>query len=293
MPIPFDGLPSYHGEWLNEGFARGWEIAMLIALSLQVLSSLAGLATFADILGRIPVADSVAEFSDVQGRYGWQYGYFEGDPPFEPDDFREFPDFIGRSLPQHGRWVIDDGPGGFWTEMSATACHPNGKVGGEGRQRVIHWAVRRWKSHVDGPVELTGMLFVPQRGMSNGVIARIFVDGVRVWQRTVPAEYELDYSVATCVSKGSLVDFTIDPRDGDDWRDFALFTAEIFWLPRGDLNCDCSVDTFDIEPFLLALFDPEQYARTYPECDLKRADINQDGAVDAFDIEPFLELLFP
>ena len=266
---------------------------MLIALSLPVLSSLAGFATFADVLGRIPVAHSVAEFSDVQGQDGCQYGYFAGDPPFEPDDFREFPDFIGRSQPEYGRWVIEVGPGGFWTEMLATACHPNGTTGHQGRQKILHWAVRRWESHVDGPVELTGMLLVPQRGMSNGVIARIFVDGVRVWQGTVPAEYELDYFVATCLSKGSLDDFTIDPRDGDDWLDFTLFTAEIFWLPRGDLNCDCSVDAFDIEPFLLALFEPQSYSKRFPDCDINLADINGDGVINAFDIEPFLELLFP
>lgn len=61
----------------------------------------------------------------------------------------------------------------------------------------------------------------------------------------------------------------------------------------GDLNCDGQIDAFDIEPFLVALFDSENYARLYPDCDINLADINSDGNVDAFDIEPFLDILFP
>jgi outer membrane protein assembly factor BamB len=62
----------------------------------------------------------------------------------------------------------------------------------------------------------------------------------------------------------------------------------------GDLNCDGAIDAFDIEPYLLILFDPETYAAEYPKCDGQTAgDINVDGSVNAFDIEPFLELLFP
>ncbi len=61
---------------------------------------------------------------------------------------------------------------------------------------------------------------------------------------------------------------------------------------RGDLNCDGDINAFDIEPFLVALFDPDNYPIQYPDCDINNADINGNGAIDAFDIEPFLELLF-
>ena len=61
----------------------------------------------------------------------------------------------------------------------------------------------------------------------------------------------------------------------------------------GDLNCDGVVDTFDIEPFLVALFEPLEYSLRYPDCDIMRGDTNRDGSVNAFDIESFLDLLFP
>ncbi len=59
----------------------------------------------------------------------------------------------------------------------------------------------------------------------------------------------------------------------------------------GDLNCDGSLDAFDIEPFIVALTDPNGYAVIHPECDRNLADANGDGSVDAFDIESFINLL--
>ena len=59
----------------------------------------------------------------------------------------------------------------------------------------------------------------------------------------------------------------------------------------GDLNCDGTVDGFDIQPFVLALTDPAAYQSAYPDCDWLLADINGDGSVDGFDIQPFVQLL--
>jgi hypothetical protein len=62
---------------------------------------------------------------------------------------------------------------------------------------------------------------------------------------------------------------------------------------RCDVNCDRVVDFFDIDPFLLALFDAPAYAAQYPYCDmLTVADTDGNGSVDFFDIDPFLECLF-
>ena len=59
----------------------------------------------------------------------------------------------------------------------------------------------------------------------------------------------------------------------------------------GDLNCDGAVNTFDIDPFVLALTDPAAYAEQFPGCDYLLADANGDGLVNAFDIDPFVLLL--
>ena len=41
------------------------------------------------------------------------------------------------------------------------------------------------------------------------------------------------------------------------------------------------------------MFDPDEYAIQFPDCDIDLADINGDGSIDALDIEGFLGLLFP
>ncbi|MBU0639674.1 MAG: hypothetical protein KKB50_12480 [Planctomycetes bacterium] len=59
----------------------------------------------------------------------------------------------------------------------------------------------------------------------------------------------------------------------------------------GDLNCDGTVNGFDIDAFVAALKGPAYYDPVYPDCDLVLADINADGAVNGFDIDPFIALL--
>ena len=70
--------------------------------------------------------------------------------------------------------------------------------------------------------------------------------------------------------------------------------AEDFAAPAygpGDVNCDGTLNAFDIDPFVVALGDPEAYAAAYPDCDPATADVNVDHAVNAFDIDPFVVLL--
>jgi hypothetical protein len=57
---------------------------------------------------------------------------------------------------------------------------------------------------------------------------------------------------------------------------------------RGDMNCDGFVNNFDIDPFVLALSDPNAYQIAYPGCNPQNGDINEDGLVNNFDIDPFV-----
>jgi hypothetical protein len=59
----------------------------------------------------------------------------------------------------------------------------------------------------------------------------------------------------------------------------------------GDLNCDGTVNAFDIDPFVLALTDPPSYSTAFVGCSAMLADTNGDGAVNAFDIDLFVLLL--
>ncbi len=63
------------------------------------------------------------------------------------------------------------------------------------------------------------------------------------------------------------------------------------WSGVGDTNCDGAVNFADINPFVLALSDPNGYAAAFPYCMMQNADCNRDGAVNFYDINPFVALL--
>lgn len=68
--------------------------------------------------------------------------------------------------------------------------------------------------------------------------------------------------------------------------------ASLHVRQRGDMNCDCSVNNFDIDLFVLAMIDPDEYQRQYPDCNMQiAADVNGDGRINNFDIDPFVLLL--
>ncbi|MGE0479781.1 MAG: hypothetical protein AB7Q17_04845 [Phycisphaerae bacterium] len=60
---------------------------------------------------------------------------------------------------------------------------------------------------------------------------------------------------------------------------------------RGDMNCDGSVNNFDIDAFVLALTNPAAYQAAYPGCDIHNADVNNDGVANNFDLDAFVACL--
>ena len=64
--------------------------------------------------------------------------------------------------------------------------------------------------------------------------------------------------------------------------------SAISFAGQGDLNCDGTVNNFDIDPFVLAVTSASQYAVDYPDCERALADCNCDGYVDNFDIDSFV-----
>lgn len=59
----------------------------------------------------------------------------------------------------------------------------------------------------------------------------------------------------------------------------------------GDLNWDGNIDFNDIDPFILALVDPEGYKAEFGYDAIFAGDVNRDEALDFNDIDGFIELL--
>ena len=60
----------------------------------------------------------------------------------------------------------------------------------------------------------------------------------------------------------------------------------------GDMNGDGAVTAFDIDPFVLALSDPDEYANQFPDVDpVLAGDMDGDGTFNALDIDGFVQTL--
>jgi len=59
----------------------------------------------------------------------------------------------------------------------------------------------------------------------------------------------------------------------------------------GDLDCSGTVTLSDLEPFVVAMVDPESYAAAFSLCNSLSADMNRDGLVNGIDIRPFVMAL--
>lgn len=174
------------------------------------------------------LADSVADFSAVQGRSGWTYGYLE---PEGANTFIEMVNYVeGGADPG---WYAALG-GVYWTMMDASTMHPNGVVTTGGRQPVEQWAVRRWVSEEAGEIEVKGHFAkLSVDGESNGVAAYVFVDGVMTWAWYLEGwdDTGIDYDKVLTVGAGSTVDFVLDPWQADDRSDRSTFAGQVWSVP--------------------------------------------------------------
>ncbi|MBL8876930.1 MAG: hypothetical protein JNM86_14125 [Phycisphaerae bacterium] len=255
------------------------------SLALRTAAASCALA-FSSTAHATSIADSQIDFSGVQGQGGWYYGFYEG--TLNPSGFQQLPLY---GVFAAGMWSRSaNAPGGYWTFINNVGGHPNGIQGASGRVAVINWAVRRFVFAAGGNVVVTGQLKKAQ-ACGGGVIGHIFVNGAEVWTQTIQGNdlVGVTYSLQLCLPPGSIIDWAIDPRIGEETCDSSVFTATLVADNSapcpGDFTCDGEVDDDDFAAFDLAynLFDCADSAMP-PGCP---ADLNNDGFVDDADFVLF------
>jgi hypothetical protein len=178
------------------------------------------------------LADSVADFSKVQGQHGWYYGYDDGTSASYAPMTRM--DVITTYEPPTGDqwdcWVNDTVA--HWTQIFQLGAHANGTNTSAPSEPLLQRAVRRWLSNYEGDVKISGEVAKIDVGVSagaNGVEALIVVDGVELDSFVVGAEDTggWSYEVPAHVNVGSTVDFVLDPFESNDHHDLTRFTGII------------------------------------------------------------------
>jgi hypothetical protein len=166
------------------------------------------------------VAHSTRGFSDTQGRCGWSYGYVA---PATSDAFQLMEEYDVVDAD----WYVARGT--YWTVMDGAHTHPNGTLTSRGRLPVEHWTVRRWTSNVSGVVRIIGEVRKSVGAVDgNGVVARVVVDGITLFEQTVVDETGIPVEVTASLAEGSTVDFVVDPHESDDAYDSTFFEAALW-----------------------------------------------------------------
>ena len=173
----------------------------------------------------VVIADSVADFSGVQGKNSWNYGTwarnFDTDKVYKPSEFATLA--AARFFKADtNKWDLAPPGQQPSTEITPEGGHPSSaKVG-----PFTHWAIRRWTAEITADVTFSGQLGNPDPA-GDGIVGRILVNGKEVFQQVVNGA-TIDYRVTTPVKQGDLVDFVIDPGAADDETgDTTIFTTVI------------------------------------------------------------------
>ncbi|MCG3125372.1 MAG: hypothetical protein CHACPFDD_00190 [Phycisphaerae bacterium] len=156
----------------------------------------------------------------------------------------------------------------------------------------------------DQPLADFSIMYSPQElGCDDSATMRAtgYMNGVFVATNTVTAPTHGTWPTGTLTLTAPagfnrvVVHYDAKPPTCQDWGPIFLADNMIVTLADviapGDLNCDGSVNGFDVDPFVLALTDPTGYAGQYPNCDIAAGDINADGSVNGFDVDGFVALL--
>lgn len=171
------------------------------------------------------LADSVADFSGVQGENGWSYGRYQ--QTSNPGVFQEFPvDYWDGS-----KWDVPNG-NPPWTEISAESGHPNGDNNAE-----IEWATRRYTVEEGGDLLVEWTLAKANTGGGSGTSLHVLLNGTEIDFASVGGGDGVGVRrdvVIPGAQPGDIIDFALSPEglDGSnaDGSDGSFFGAKIHVL---------------------------------------------------------------
>jgi len=165
------------------------------------------------------IADSVVDFSLVQGNGGWRYLYQEPGQPL-----RELGDIHGMEW-----WVNYETR---WTNIASDFMHPNvdGKADtlGSFPNKGVQFPVRRWTADVAGMADIEYAVAKTNIQCGDGVIARILVNSVELIEHTLAFNDAAGFSgtLHAPLLVGSNVDLLLEGGAGDGC-DGTHFAAKI------------------------------------------------------------------
>jgi hypothetical protein len=160
-------------------------------------------------VGPCTVADSKAEYGQVQGYKGWWYGYWDAENDADAT-YQYQTDFINMVVfGSNTEWSPpDDQTNPTWCYLDAWWEHPSANP-----RRL---PIRRWISDVSGNAVITPLFNMGDTGGGDGTKKIVLVDGVEIWSQIAGGTDKTKYTAQLQVKLkvGTVVDFVLDPLVG-------------------------------------------------------------------------------
>jgi len=141
-------------------------------------------------------ADARRNFSNEQGKDGWNYGYYRG------NEFASMTDCV--TIESKMQWE----GGAPYSLISATEQHPSVE---DGKRLPV---VRRWVCPVECEIEIRAVFHCGSEG--DGVGVSVWVAGKQLFREVIGGRAKLSksFTATLVVKKGTTVDFVVDPGPG-------------------------------------------------------------------------------
>lgn len=175
----------------------------VLAFSVIIFLCLAG-----GVDAQVEIANSVSDFSGVQGQNGWRYGQYAA---FDHAGFTQLSTYNGS----------------YWEDTQAFSTPWVLATGGHPGVTDLSWSVRRWTAGISGDIRITGSFYSGDIWCGDGTHVRILHNGTEVYQYLdINTETPVPYAVELAITAGDMIDFAIDPIT-DGGCDRTEFTASI------------------------------------------------------------------
>ena len=171
------------------------------------------------------IANSVTQFSGVQGQDDWYFGYRNytkdgGGENYNPDT--GFIVFNADTQWTGAKWDLDTTARNPWTELGAENTHPNSStaVNPDGYDTGVHWTIRRWVANQITKVTPLAFRWHARKGDTaggNGVTGALYINGQRKDAAIIAGTdgVGVTHTYFANVAPGDKIDVILSPRGAD------------------------------------------------------------------------------